>query len=136
MARINHRDGKVLSGISCLKRRHLRSFVSDVGAARQKSGRCDLENINMGQWKFQALVMLIDPRTIGLRDSPDLRLTEMNKKSRTVLKALAAGRSCEQILARDQTLTSHDIFHALSEAPTRLWRKKQEPKREPRASVD
>jgi hypothetical protein len=49
------------------------------------------------------------------------------KKSRAVLKAIAKGRSCEQILAANRTLTYHDIFHAISEAPTSHWRKKAAP---------
>jgi len=38
-----------------------------------------------------------------------------------ILEAIAAGRSCEQILASDRTLTYHDIFHAVAEAPTSFW---------------
>jgi uncharacterized protein (DUF433 family) len=53
-----------------------------------------------------------------------MRLNKIDKKSRVVLKALAQGRSCRQILADDRTLSSHDIFHALSEAPTKFWRRK------------
>jgi len=45
------------------------------------------------------------------------------KKSRDVLRAIAAGRSCEQILAGDGTLTYHDIFHVVTEAPTSFWKK-------------
>src|SRR6266404_712315 len=41
-------------------------------------------------------------------------LDKIKKKSRAVLKAVAEGRSCGQILAADPTLNSHDIFHALS----------------------
>jgi hypothetical protein len=40
-----------------------------------------------------------------------------------ILQAIAAGRSCEQILAEDQTLCYHDIFHAIAEAPTSYWEK-------------
>jgi hypothetical protein len=47
----------------------------------------------------------------------------MQNKSRNILKALAAGRSCQQLLARDRTLTSHDIFRAAAEAPTKFWKK-------------
>jgi hypothetical protein len=47
---------------------------------------------------------------------------ELNKQSR-ILVALAAGHSCEEILATDRTLSYHDIFHAIAEAPTSYWRK-------------
>lgn len=47
----------------------------------------------------------------------------MQRKSRDILKAIAAGNTCEQILASDGTLTYHDIFHAVTEAPTSYWRK-------------
>jgi hypothetical protein len=47
---------------------------------------------------------------------------ELSKKSR-ILKALVGGYSCEQILADERTLTYHDIFHAIAEAPTSYWRK-------------
>jgi hypothetical protein len=40
-----------------------------------------------------------------------------------ILEAIAAGRSCEQILAADRTLTYRDIFHAVAEAPTSYWDK-------------
>ena len=40
-----------------------------------------------------------------------------------ILQAIAAGRSCEQILAEDRTLCYHDIFHAIAEAPTSYWQK-------------
>jgi hypothetical protein len=48
---------------------------------------------------------------------------KMDKKSQDILKAISAGTSCEQILADDGTLTYHDIFHALTEAPTNHWKK-------------
>ena len=76
-------------------------------------------------WECFVVHQRRDPRTW-----PDAGLSKMNKKSRTVLKALSKGHSCEQILARDRSLTSHDIFHALSEAPTSHWRKKHGPQRE------
>jgi hypothetical protein len=50
-------------------------------------------------------------------------VVNMNKKSQIILKAIAAGNSWEQILAGDSTLTYHDIFHVVNEAPTRYWRK-------------
>ena len=48
---------------------------------------------------------------------------KMDKKSQDILKAISTGQSCEQILASDGTLTYHDIFHALTEAPTSHWKK-------------
>jgi Ni,Fe-hydrogenase I small subunit len=45
------------------------------------------------------------------------------KKARDILKAIAAGYSCEQILASDGTVTRHDIFHVVAETPTSFWRK-------------
>ena len=48
---------------------------------------------------------------------------KMKKKSNDILEAIDAGQSCEQILANDRTVTYHDIFHALTEAPTSHWRK-------------
>jgi hypothetical protein len=53
-----------------------------------------------------------------------MRLNEVSEKSRAVLKALAKGRSYEQVLASDRTLTVHDLFRALSESPTGFWSKK------------
>jgi hypothetical protein len=47
----------------------------------------------------------------------------MDKKSRDILKAITAGQSCDQILARDGTVTQRDIFHAAAGAPTRFWKK-------------
>ena len=40
---------------------------------------------------------------------------KLNKKSRAIIAGLAKGRSCEQILAADPTLTYHDIFRAAAE---------------------
>ncbi len=48
---------------------------------------------------------------------------KMDQRSRDILKAIAAGYSCEQILASDDSLTYHDIFHAVTEASTSHWRK-------------
>jgi hypothetical protein len=56
--------------------------------------------------------------------NPGMRLNEISQKSRFVLKALAKGRSYEQILAADRTLTAHDVFRALSESPTGFWNKR------------
>ena len=51
------------------------------------------------------------------------QVIDMDTKSRGILKAIAAGRSCKQILVEDSTLTYHDIFHVLAEAPTSHWKK-------------
>lgn len=61
-----------------------------------------------------------------------MRWNKLGKKSKDILKALAKGHSCEEILAEDPTLTYHDIFHAASESPTRHWRKKLAAKKSPR----
>ena len=74
-------------------------------------------------------------KKLANRRSLYMRLNKVAKKSRAVLKALAQGHSCGQILAADRSLTSHDIFHALSEAPTKFWAKKPNPKREPGRSL-
>jgi hypothetical protein len=52
------------------------------------------------------------------------------------MKALAEGRSYEQVLAADQSLTSHDLFHALSETSTSFWSKQTHPKRKPRGTAE
>lgn len=46
---------------------------------------------------------------------------ELRAKLNGILQAIAAGRSCEQILASDHTLSYHHIFHAVAEAPTTFW---------------
>ena len=51
-----------------------------------------------------------------------MALKDTEAKLRGILEAIAAGRSCEQILAADSSLTYHDIFHAVAEAPTTFWR--------------
>jgi hypothetical protein len=57
-----------------------------------------------------------------------MRLKYLSEKSRAVLKALAKGRSYRQLLATNRTLTSHDVFRALSESPTGFWEKRPGPK--------
>jgi hypothetical protein len=52
-----------------------------------------------------------------------MEANELSKKSHAIVEAIAAGHSCEQILAADRTLTYHDIFHAVTEIPTSHWRK-------------
>jgi len=47
----------------------------------------------------------------------------MDKKSQDIVKAIVGGHSCEQVLAGDSTLTHHDVFRAISEAPTGFWEK-------------
>jgi len=47
--------------------------------------------------------------------------TELRVKLNAILKAIAAGHTCEEILAADRTLSYHDIFHAVAEAPTTYW---------------
>jgi hypothetical protein len=53
-----------------------------------------------------------------------MQFEKLGEKSQAILKALAEGSSFEQILARDPSLTYHDVFRAASESPTRHWRKK------------
>jgi hypothetical protein len=53
----------------------------------------------------------------------DMEPKELREKLNGILDAIAAGRSCEQILAADRTLCYHDIFHAVAEAPTTHWDK-------------
>ena len=48
---------------------------------------------------------------------------ELKAKLSGILEAIAAGRSCEQILASDHTLSYRHIFHAVAEAPTTYWDK-------------
>jgi hypothetical protein len=43
---------------------------------------------------------------------------ELSRKSRGILEALVEGHSCQQILARDPSLTHHDIFRAAGEVAT------------------
>ena len=49
---------------------------------------------------------------------------KQSEKSRGILKAIASGLTCEQILAKNRAVTYHDVFHAAAEAPTKFWRKK------------
>jgi hypothetical protein len=46
---------------------------------------------------------------------------EIRAKLNGILQAIAAGHSCEKILASDHTLSYHHIFHAVAEAPTTFW---------------
>ncbi len=47
---------------------------------------------------------------------------ELREKLNGILQAIAAGRSCEEILAADRSLRYHDVFHAVAEAPTSFWK--------------
>lgn len=47
------------------------------------------------------------------------------KRLRAIRKALAEGKSFEQILARNPTLNYHDIFRAAAEVPTSYWSREQ-----------
>ncbi len=55
-----------------------------------------------------------------------MRPNKTSQKAQEILKAIAKGHSCEQILARDRTLTYHDIFRSVSEVPTSHWKKNRE----------
>ena len=46
-----------------------------------------------------------------------MKSNKLSDKSNEIVAALAKGRSCEQILASDPTLTYHDIFRAAAEMP-------------------
>ncbi len=46
---------------------------------------------------------------------------DLQKKLNGILEQIAAGRTCEEILAADHTLSYRDIFHAVAEAPTTYW---------------
>jgi hypothetical protein len=48
---------------------------------------------------------------------------DVRVKLNGILEAIASGRSCEQILAADRTLSYRHIFHAVAEAPTTYWDK-------------
>jgi hypothetical protein len=48
---------------------------------------------------------------------------ELKKKAGSIVEAFAAGRTCEQILEADSSLTYHDIFHAVAEMPTSHWKR-------------
>lgn len=80
--------------------------------------------------------MLLIPLRLNLKDSAGyMRSKRISQKSRAVLKAIAKGRSCDQILAADETLTSHDVFRALSESPTNFWHKKPSSQNPPRTKL-
>jgi hypothetical protein len=63
------------------------------------------------------------------QDSPcrmnrtDMESNDLQRKLNGILEAIASGRTCEQILATDRSLSYHDIFHAVAEAPTSYWNK-------------
>jgi len=53
-----------------------------------------------------------------------MRAKQQSRKSRGILKSIAAGLTCEQILAGNRSVTYHDVFHAAAEAPTKFWKKR------------
>ncbi len=53
----------------------------------------------------------------------EMEPSEKREKLNGILEAIASGRTCEEILAADHTLSYHDIFHAVAEAPTSYWEK-------------
>ena len=53
-----------------------------------------------------------------------MKAKKPNQKSRAILKSIAEGHSFEQILAQNPSLNYHDIFRAVTEAPTSYWRRK------------
>ena len=52
-----------------------------------------------------------------------MKSKEPKNKGNGIVEAFAAGRTCEQILEADHSLTYHDIFHAVGEMPTSRWKK-------------
>jgi hypothetical protein len=52
-----------------------------------------------------------------------MKTISLKGRSGGILDAIAHGRSIYDILARDRSVTCHDIFHAVSEAPTSHWRR-------------
>jgi hypothetical protein len=50
-----------------------------------------------------------------------METNDLRTKLNGILHSIASGRSCEQILEADRTLSYHDIFHAVAEAPTTYW---------------
>jgi hypothetical protein len=58
-----------------------------------------------------------------LQTGTDMDTKDIRAKLNSILEAIASGHSCEQILATDRTLSYHDIFHAIAEAPTTFWDK-------------
>jgi hypothetical protein len=55
------------------------------------------------------------------REQQIMEQKELRAKLNGILQAIAAGRSCEEILASDQSLSYRHIFHAVAEAPTTFW---------------
>ena len=52
-----------------------------------------------------------------------MKMKPLRAKRNGIVEAISAGRSCEQILAADRTLSYHDIFRAVTEVPTSYWDK-------------
>ncbi len=69
------------------------------------------------------------PLSSGIKYAPyflvlltaEVNMEARSKKSRAILKAVAQGKSFEQILGRYPTLNYHDIFRAAAEAPLSHW---------------
>src|ERR1035437_2808032 len=70
----------------------------------------------------------------GIANAPESRLAtdtleqiwnqkELRANLNGILRAIAKGHSCEQILDSDRTLSYRHIFHAVAEAPTTFWDK-------------
>jgi len=78
--------------------------------------------MNRGAVKAQAS-QLLPIRGHDLQVETDMEPKEQRQRLKGILEALAAGHTCEQILSADRTLTYHDIFHAVAEAPTSHWAK-------------
>ena len=78
--------------------------------------------VNGGAVKAQASQMLPIMRH-ELQAETDMGPKELRERLNGILEAIAAGRTCEQILLADRTLTYRDIFHAVAEAPTSYWEK-------------
>jgi hypothetical protein len=58
-----------------------------------------------------------------LQSALNMDPAKLRSKLDGILEAIAAGHTCEQILTADHTLSYHDIFHAVAEAPTGYWRR-------------
>ncbi len=56
-----------------------------------------------------------------LTGSGQVQRNQFGSKARRILKALARGRTCEQVLAENPTLTYHEIFRLAAELPTSFW---------------
>jgi hypothetical protein len=71
---------------------------SDVGLFLRQKG-----------WRFKVVVW-------RMLESKPYSTIRMSKRSRAILRAIAAGDSFEQILIKDSTVNYHDIFRAAAES--------------------